>query len=269
MKGILLAIQFMTIVPVRVGGDVTAREIGRSAAFFPVAGALQGVCAAAALLASGWIFPPDITAGLLVLVLAVASGGFDLDGLADTADGLAVKSSGDRKADIERRLAVMKDSAAGAFGVLALIMAILLKYLFLKYLIGSLLLAPAAGLIFLLPVFSKWVTVPPMWYGRPARRDGLGSLFMENAGFASTLWSTCLTAAICIALVAAGVFDAVPGAAIFLAGAAAVLGATGYSAVRFLSCRFGGLTGDHFGALAEVSEILFLMGASVWLRRSF
>lgn len=269
MKGILLAIQFMTIFPVRVGGDVTAREIGRSAAFFPLAGALQGICAAAALVALSRIFPPDITAGLLVLVLAVASGGFDLDGLADTADGLALKSSGDAGKDIVRRLAVMKDSATGAFGVLSLIMAVLLKYLFLKSVISGLPLVPAAGLVFLLPVFSKWMTVPPMWYGRPARRDGLGSLFIENAGGLCTLWATCLTAAICTALVAAGVFDAVPEAEIFLAGAASVLAVTGYSGVRFLSSRFGGLTGDHFGALAEVSEILFLMGASVWLRRSF
>lgn len=264
MKGILLAIQFMTIFPIRVKGDVTAREIGQSAAFFPVAGAIQGMCAAAAFLALGRIFPPDVTAGLLVLVLAAASGGFNLDGLADTADGLAVKSSGDEEKDVSRRLAVMKDSSTGAFGVLSLIMAVLLKFLLIKAVISGLPVMPAACLLFLLPVFAKWVLVPPMGYARPARKDGLGALFLENAGLSSVVWSTCLTAAVCSGLVAAGVFEARPRAAVFLAGTFVLLAGFGYSAVKFLDSRFGGLTGDHFGAMAETSEILFLMGACLW-----
>ena len=82
-------------MPVNVSGDVTEKEVAASAVFFPLAGAFQGlVTAVAASLLIG-VVPPDVAAALALLCLILTNGGFDLDGLADTFDALAVKSSGD------------------------------------------------------------------------------------------------------------------------------------------------------------------------------
>ncbi len=132
MKSLLLAVQFLTIIPVSVKGEVTQADVARSAAFFPLAGALQGVIAALAALIALRLFPPTITGGLVLCVLTVVNGGFHLDALADTFDAIAVKSTGDGAQDRQKRLSVMKDSATGAIGVTAIVMALLLKYLFIR-----------------------------------------------------------------------------------------------------------------------------------------
>lgn len=274
MKSLLLAIQFLTLVPITIGGNITAREIGRSAALFPLAGAMQGLFMVLGLSMFSRVFPPDITAGLLVMLLAFSSGGFDLDGLADTADALAVKSSGNRETDIEKRLLVMKDSSIGSIGVVALIFVILIKYLFMKSLITDLSFSSVAGILFLMPAFSKWITVPPMFHGTSARNDGLGKIFIEYAGIQGLLISSVLMAALCWAVVLPGFFSGAAGPL-----ASGDLGlfmlifilfySFGLISVRFFHSSFGGLTGDHFGALTEVSEIIYLGVAYVWLRHSF
>ena len=71
--------------------------MARAAAFFPLAGALQGLIAALAALLS---FPlPGSRAASVLLVLTAMNGGFHLDGLADTFDAIAVKSTGDCAVD--------------------------------------------------------------------------------------------------------------------------------------------------------------------------
>ncbi len=274
MKSLFLAVQFLTLVPVTIGGNITAREIGRSAAFFPLVGAIQGLFMVLGLSIFSKVFPADITAGLLVMLLAFSSGGFDLDGLADTADALAIKSSGNRETDIGKRLLVMKDSSIGSIGVVALIFVMLLKYLFMKSLILDFSFSSVAGILFLMPAFSKWITVPPMFHGTSARNDGLGKIFVENAGIQGLLISSMIMIALCWVVVLAGVFTGASGT--FASGDPGLFMLIvilfyffGLISVRFFHSRFGGLTGDHFGALTEVSEIIYLGVAYVWLRHSF
>ena len=82
--------------------------------------------------------PKDVAAGLAVFCLILTNHGFDLDGLADTFDGLAVKSSGDPEKDRAKRLLVMKDSATGAAGVMAIAVVLLLKFVLVKAILGEL-----------------------------------------------------------------------------------------------------------------------------------
>lgn len=274
MKSLLLAMQFLTIIPISVSGNITAREIGRSAAFFPLVGAIQGLFMVLGLSIFSKVFPPDITAGLLVMLVAFSSGGFDLDGLADTADALAVKSSGNKETDIEKRLLVMKDSSIGSIGVVALIFVILLKYLFMRSLIIDCSFSSVGGILFLMPAFSKWITVPPMFHGTSARNDGLGKIFIEHAGIQGLLISSVLMAALCWVAVLAVFFSGAAGT--FVSGDLGLFMLIfilfyflSLISVRFFHSRFGGLTGDHFGALTEVSEIIYLGVAYVWLRHSF
>lgn len=268
MKQILLAFQFLTLVPVRVSGDVSEKDIGQSAVFFPVAGAFQGLLAVCIALASADIFPPEITSGLVLLTLIVSNGGFHLDGLADTFDALAVKSSGNPVADRDRKLAVMKDSATGAIGVIAVVMTILLKFLFLNNLLSSSLSPACYTILFLMPVFSKWGMIPAMYHGISTRRDGLGKMFIDNI----TLTSVALASLLLIFFYAVA-YMLYPhtaywtGAIILFLVLFAVFYVFCLLSVKFFKHRFGGLTGDTLGAASEISEILFLMVVSLWLQR--
>jgi adenosylcobinamide-GDP ribazoletransferase len=269
IRKVLLAFQFCTIVPVNVSGDVTEQEVAASAAFFPLVGAFQGFVTAVAAFLLMKVLPPDVVAALALLCLILTNGGFDLDGLADTFDALAVKSSGDRERDRAKRLWVMRDSATGAIGVIALIMTLLLKFVLMRTLLAGFSLLTACAVFFLAPLFSKWITVPVMYHGVSARSDGLGKIFIEHAGPGTLFVSVALLVVLSLL---------VPSLALigqsFLSGVGlcSVLFGMAYLfailAVRFFSARFGGLTGDHFGALTETSEILFLMAGYLWLRHS-
>jgi adenosylcobinamide-GDP ribazoletransferase len=266
MKRILLALQFLSIIPVRVNGEITEKDISGVSAYFPLAGALQGFVLLITGLLFARIFPIDLTAGFLVAVMIVYNGAFHLDGLADTFDALAVKASGDRLNDRVKRLEVMKDSATGAIGVVAVIMVILLKFLLLKNLLSFSVPLTAFLILFLMPVFSRWIMVPAMYHGSSARKEGLGKTFIEGAStgslFASTAIVTSFFGLIFLAhlagiygLKSGLIFCLLPAGYLFAAAAAGIC-------LRI----FGGLTGDTLGALSELSEIYYLTGAYIWLQ---
>jgi adenosylcobinamide-GDP ribazoletransferase len=93
MRQFLLAFQFLTIVPVKVRGEVSEKDISGSAVFFPVVGAFQGLLTAMTAFLFMKLFSSEVTCGLVILILTLTKG-FHLDGLADTFDALAVKASG-------------------------------------------------------------------------------------------------------------------------------------------------------------------------------
>ena len=267
MRSILLAIQFLTVIPVRLRGNVSDDEIARSAAFFPVAGALQGLILLISAVALSRLLPPDITAGFIVTIAIMTNGGFHLDGLADTFDALAVKSSGNATADREKRLAVMKDSATGAIGVVAVVTLILMKFLLVKNILSFPVSVTAFLVIFLLPVFSKWVMVPAMYHGMPARDDGLGRLLIGNRSMDRVIISTVLAALLFAFILgtAHAKYCGLEGLIFISLLPAGYLLA--FTAVGFFTRKFGGITGDTIGALSELSEILYLTGSYIWLQR--
>ncbi len=264
MKGLLLAIQFLTIVPINVKGAVTEADVGRSVIFFPVAGALQGLCASLAVFLLMPLFPHEIVAGLIVSLLVVLTGGFHLDGLADTFDALAVKSTGDIVQDREKRLAVMKDSSTGAIGVSAIVLVVLLKYLFVASVLRHFTSWGVAYVLLLMPLFSKWSMIPAMIHGRAAASTGLGKIFIDQTNGTRFLLASLILAAIYLASSFAVGGNVRPEAARFLFVAG--LSLYGLSALWVLCCRkkFGGLTGDTLGALGEMGDLLFLAIAFLW-----
>ena len=263
VKGLFLAIQFLTVIPVSLRGTVTERDVARSAAFFPVAGAVQGAIAAAATLLFARIFPSPVVSGLALLALVLVNGGFHLDALADTFDALAVKSAGEG-ADRTRRLAVMKDSATGAIGVTAIVMALLLKYVFIAAVFDRLGACATAYILFLMAVFSRWSFTPVLFHGKSARPDGLGRTFIDGLDGRSYALSWVLLAA--LALAAALFWPAFSQAARLglLPVACVCLYAFSILWVFFCQRKFGGLTGDTAGASAEIADLLFLAIALLW-----
>lgn len=269
MKKLLLAIQFLTIIPVRVKGEVSEQDMVDSTIYFPFAGACQGLIMAMTAAGLNTIYTADVVCGFVLLAHIISNGGFDLDGLADTADAMAIKSSGNAAQDIEKRLSVMKESTIGASGTVAVIMSLLLKFLLLSSLFQVVHLAEFLAVVFMLPAYSKWVTVPAMLHGNTARKDGLGKIFIDNVRAGHVVGSTMTLFMLSI----------IPLLALLHSSAYARYGimiilllASQYvfciAAIRFLRQRFSGLTGDSFGAMSEVSEIFFLMVANGWLRHS-
>jgi adenosylcobinamide-GDP ribazoletransferase len=269
MKPLILAFQFLTIIPLRVAGNVSGREIARSAVFFPLVGAFQGLLAVSVGAAFLRVVTPEIAAGLILTALVISNGGFHLDGLADTFDGLAVKSGGDREADRVRRLAVMKDSSTGAIGVTAIVFTVLLKFLLVSSLLVRLPRPFAFSVLFLMPVLSKWGMVVAMCCARPARGDGLGRIFLDNMSAATIVLSSLFAILVSIPPVVLHPGNFRPAGApvlLFVLPFAGFL--FSFASARFCGGRFGGLTGDNFGAIAELSEVIFLMVVMIWFHVS-
>ena len=259
MKRIVLAFQFLTIIPFKDMGEVPDREAGSTTAFFPLVGVFEGVVLLMLAALFLRLFPAELTNGLLVLTMIIINGGLHLDGLADTFDAIALR--GDR----DRKLAVMKDSTIGPFGVIAIVMVLLLKYLLLNALFFNSRLPVYYSGIFLMTVFSRWEMVPVIFHCRSAKKDGLGKVFIEHTGQKELLTSTALT--VLITVVAAGFILHVPIIAFHLMFVMPVLYVFGFIAVWFFKRRFGGMTGDTFGAFYEFAVLLFLMMRVIWSQK--
>lgn len=244
-------------------GDVSEKDMGCASAFFPLAGLVQGLllCVSAFLLLN--VFQAEPANGLLLLVLVVTNGGFHLDGLADTFD--AVASGGDK----EKKLAIMKDSTTGPVGVIAIVLAVLLKYLLLNALFFNSHAITYYSSLVLMPVFSRWTMVAAIFHAKSARQDGLGKIFIENTGPMELAIATLLTLSFSVAVpytgnrVITGIFCCSGLSPLFLL-AMPVLYVFSIVCVWFSAGKFGGMTGDTFGAVSEVSEILFLMVMVTW-----
>jgi adenosylcobinamide-GDP ribazoletransferase len=268
MKHILLAFQFLTIIPVKISSDINEAHIARSSSAFIAVGIIQGVLLIVTDYLSGMLFHPDLVTALILLVLILSNGGFHLDGLADTFDAIAMKSSGDSATDRQKRLAIMKDSSVGAIGVIAILFALAIKYLALKNLSHFSSFTYYSSLA-LMPILPKWTMVISMFHGKPAREEGLGRIFINRISFKEILVST-LILVILLAIPQVFFPDYISGTQyIFYI----VLLITMYCLCRlwinFSDRKFGGLTGDILGAVSEMTEILFLLMVIAWSQLSF
>jgi len=257
MKKLLLAFQFLTIIPVKDTGVVADSEVGGAASFFPLVGAVQGMLLVLAAMIASRILPVGVVNILVILLLIVTNGGLHLDGLSDTFDAIA--SRGDR----DKKLSIMKEATVGPIGGIAIVIDILLKLYLLNEIYSVSQSATYYMMLFLLPMYSRWAMVPAIFHGKSARKEGLGRTFIENVGVRELLTATILTLilsflAVFIIFNTAGLMHIIfslPALYIFSLAA-------GWFAAR----RFGGMTGDTFGAVSELSEILLLMMAVICLR---
>lgn len=234
LGGVAGAIAFLTIIPVPgrwTDPDIT--DMSEAVAWLPLVGAGLGAAAGAVRLIAVPLFGPGPSTALAMATLVLLSGGLHQDALADFADGLGVR--GDR----ERRLAVMRDSTLGTFGVLALIGWALLLFAALApmsrtHALLALTVAGAGGRLAAL-VHARTAV--------PARSDGLGASF-------TVLPVASLAAAAIAAVSAIGLLGVWRGS--LSLGVAVAFGAlTAVCARR----RLGGRTGDTLGAGIAVTEV--------------
>lgn len=238
MRLILIAFQFLTIIPLPFRFRCEKEDLGRSTAFFPLVGlAIGALLVGANWLISPWIVRPLCDA-LLITLLTLVTGALHLDGLADVCDGLAAR--GGR----ERFLAVMKDSQVGAVGAVGLVLGLLLKW-------QALAAVPAEfkwQALLLFPALARFGQVLTMTGARHARQDGLGAAIAQGTGVVTLLVASATAAAAGWYLL--GLKGIVPLAAVCLLT---------FAGRMFFQRKLGGLTGDTIGCLSELNEILALI----------
>jgi adenosylcobinamide-GDP ribazoletransferase len=246
-----LAMQFLTIIPVKDFGEVSDQEVGNTTAVFPLVGLAEGVVLLFFAVIFLKVFPSELTNALLVLLLIIINGGLHLDGLSDTFDALA--SRGER----EKKLSIMRDSTVGPFGVLSIVMAVLLKYVLLNAVYFQSSGPVYYSTVVLMAVLARWSMVPAAYYSGTARKDGLGRLFIEHTGKKELITAT-VTAAVVVMIVC------ITGSGLSLLMfygmfAMPLLYAFSFGAVWFFKRNFGGMTGDSFGAVNELSMLCLLL----------
>jgi adenosylcobinamide-GDP ribazoletransferase len=242
MRRFFLALSFLTILPVPFSASLE-KEIGRTSAFFPLVGLLKGAVLIGASLLLLRLWSADIVAALVLLVHVTLSGAFHLDGLSDTFDALAAR------ADREKKLKIMKDGTVGAIGVVSIVLVLLIKYLLLREVLSE----ELWPVLLLFPLAGTMAMVVVSYLFRPARAEGLGSIFIEETGpkelFTAALFTIgTFVLAICLFPKAEQAFVPLISSMI-----TAVLGG------RIFEKHFQGITGDNIGAVAETSELAFLL----------
>jgi adenosylcobinamide-GDP ribazoletransferase len=236
----LLALSFLTRIPVPNLGKLEAPDFARAALFYPLVGLLIGALLCLPLL----LFPHAqalLLAAMLVVLWAMLTGGLHLDGLADSADAWLGGFG-----DVEKTHRILKDPLVGAAGVIALVGVLLLKFAALAVILENghwwaILLAPAVGRTLILLLF---LTTPYV------RAGGLASAVTEHLPREPAIWITVITFAVAMLFSVQGLCAALLGFGLLR---------------RMMLQRIQGCTGDTAGASVEIGEMLWLVGVALTL----
>lgn len=237
-----LCLGLLTRLPVRVDAPAETGGLARACRWFPAVGALIGALSAAVLYLGEAVGLPDLATAMIAIGFSILlTGALHEDGLADVADGFGGGVGRDAK------LTIMRDSRIGAYGVIALILSIGLRWASLVALMGVAVQVAALAMI-VGAATSRLTPLLLMYRLPPARSDGMA----VNAGKPDDA-----SVRIAVALALASLLF-LPSWQAMLATAVAVLAAT--AAIEGLSRRqIGGQTGDVLGASQQTTEILVLL----------
>ncbi len=243
MNLVVANFQFMSRIPVPESWtkDLDFNRYVDGIVRFPLVGVVGGAIAAGVFSAALLWSDVYLASACYVLALALLTGAFHLDGLADTCDGIFSA----RKR--ERMLEIMHDSRLGTNGGLALIFIILFRVLAVSHLAKT---APALCpfLLWAAPVASRALMVVLMYRQPYARESGLGNVFIGKVSGARTLLTLLLGLGL-VTLLGQGQAS--------IAFLLTLLFSYGYQ--RFIHHRLGGQTGDTLGGGNELFELVFIL----------
>ncbi len=228
MRGLILAIGFMTRLPVPAVKEFDPGQFSACAKWFPLVGLLVGLVLEAAL-RLGSLVDPWFGSLICLIVWIWITGGLHLEGLADTFDAL-----GAAHRNRERFLEVLADPHVGAFGTMGIALQIATKLVLLMLVAKS-----GHSWIFLVPAWARWSALS--WARLPSLKAGLGERFGWNISPASIwFWGIVLAAASAVSP--------------FL-----LLAPLAMLAWRQFLMRLGGMSGDLLGAGIEIVESFCLL----------
>ena len=235
------ALRFFTRLPVPAWVGHSSEHLNRSARYFPAVGLVVGGLSGAVFWLASQVWPPAVAVLLAMAASLYATGAFHEDGLSDMTDGLG---GGWEKGRI---LEIMKDSRVGSYGVVALVMALLGKFVLLCALPAALVpIALVAG-----HAVSRFAATTLLMFMDYVRED----LLAKAKPLATRLgWGPFLVA---------GLFAALPLVLLppqSLAISLVLVALVTLWLVRLLKRWLGGYTGDCLGATQQLAELAFYLG---------
>jgi len=239
MKNFLLALQFLTILPIKIKPKVKEKDFGRSLQYFSIVGMLIGLILSITAHAFGFL-PSSVVSIIILIVYTSITGGIHLDGFADTCDGLY---GGHSK---EKILEIMRDSRIGVMGVIGVSLLLLFKFSILAAIPkGALLRA-----LILMPAFGRCWQAFSCFASKYAREQGKAKYFIEYATRREVLFTSIATAILSVLLFQINglILLAVSSIPTFLF-------------MQHIKGRINGMTGDTIGAINEMAEVSMLFFA--------
>jgi adenosylcobinamide-GDP ribazoletransferase len=236
---LLSALHFLTTIPLLPERPYSHEEFGRAVGFFPLVGLIIGGILVGINYLLGFVFPEMMVAALTLGCWLALTGALHLDGFLDSFDGLLGGY------DETSRLKIMKDERVGAFGFAAGAILLLLKFVAIDSITGfplsaiSLLLAPTLG---------RWSLSLAIVAFPYAREKGLGRGVKDFSTWRQVVLST-VTALLVSLLTAQWLGLAIMG----------IITLVVWLSARFAMQRIPGLTGDIYGAICEISELVVLL----------
>ena len=235
LDGLLSAFALLTTLPIGRLARFSESHPGRMFSFFPLVGLVIGILIS--IVASITFLPKDLTAFITLATWVALTGGLHLDGLADSCDGLLATTSP------ERRLAIMKDPRAGSWAVVGVTLVLLGRWVALRSLPPAYLLVP--------PIAARWAMVLAVTFPS-ARATGMAAQMRVGFGRAQLLAASFIA----VFLVAALSLLITWRLLLCLLVAPIIMLLIG----RWANNRLGGgLTGDVYGAICELVELLCLI----------
>lgn len=235
MRNFVSALSFLTSIPL---GKRAIKPDGASILYFPLIGiVIGGLFAGVDWLGSKFLYD-ELRALVDVAFLALITGGLHLDGLADSADGLYILH------DKEKSLEIMKDPRVGVMGVLALLFCLGFKAVG----IWAMGFEDCWVWFVVAPALARSTQVVGLVLMNDARKTGgVGQALYQKGKYQYLIF--------CLFPLALPFWVSVPvGVAV---GVAFVI--INVSLLWFFRYRLGGMTGDTFGALTEITETFFLV----------
>lgn len=244
------AVQFFTRLPVPAWVGHAARQLDQAARFLPAVGMLVGLIAGAVLWLSSLVLPLTLAVALSMAATILATGAFHEDGLSDFADGVG---GGYAR---EQILAIMKDSHTGAYGIIALVLALLIKYQALLALCTTHTLFIAGATLIAAHAASRVMAVSVMFSHSYVRHDD--SARAKPA--AQSLSRTSFVIALLTGTLALGLLLAAGASASSLLISIACASLLRVYLTLLMLRKIGGYTGDCLGAVQQLTEIAFYLG---------
>jgi adenosylcobinamide-GDP ribazoletransferase len=234
MRNLISALQFITILPL---GKAESFDPPKLIPYFPLAGILLGLIVALFDWVAMRLWQPPVASLLDVILLAILTAAFHLDGLGDTADGLL----GARPRD--KALEIMKDSRIGTMGLVAILFTLALKW-------GGIanLNAHRGILLIIIPAYARAGILFGMRYLPYGRAQGTGKPFFSEKIALTHFWGLILPIGLSVIIG--------PGAIWLNLAFVIIVGLI----LFFYKKRMGCITGDMLGAMVEITEAgLFLI----------